>query len=89
MSGDIGAICQKVQISAVPDACNREVHDAQLIVDALWNRAPGLGVLKFSLVDDLDSSINIRPVVRYGNSPMIPVVGDWAGDGIDPQGIVR
>ncbi|WP_305783629.1 hypothetical protein [Symbioplanes lichenis] len=34
--GDIGAICQKVQVSAVPDAYAREVHDAQLLVDALW-----------------------------------------------------
>ncbi|UBU08523.1 FG-GAP repeat domain-containing protein [Nonomuraea gerenzanensis] len=36
MSGDIGAICQKVQVSAVPDAYAKEVHDAQLLVDALW-----------------------------------------------------
>ncbi|WP_283137938.1 hypothetical protein, partial [Rhizohabitans arisaemae] len=40
MSGDIGAICQTVQVSAVPDAYAREVHDAQLLVDALWNSAP-------------------------------------------------
>ncbi|WP_433512172.1 FG-GAP repeat domain-containing protein [Nonomuraea sp. CA-143628] len=37
MSGDIGAICQKVQVSAVPDAYAKEVHDAQLLVDALWD----------------------------------------------------
>ncbi|GAA3627429.1 hypothetical protein GCM10022419_135930 [Nonomuraea rosea] len=37
MSGDIGAICQKVQVSAVPDAYAKEVHDAQLLVDALWS----------------------------------------------------
>ncbi|MEU8385302.1 CHAP domain-containing protein, partial [Streptosporangium sp. NPDC048865] len=30
------------------------------------------GVLEFSLADDLNSSTNIRPVVRYGNSPMVP-----------------
>jgi hypothetical protein len=36
MSGDIGAICQRVQVSAFPDAYQHEVHDAQLIVDALW-----------------------------------------------------
>ncbi|MEW9553359.1 FG-GAP repeat domain-containing protein [Nonomuraea sp. NPDC050783] len=39
MSGDIGAICQKVQVSAVPDAYGKEVHDAQLLVDALWDGA--------------------------------------------------
>ncbi|MEJ3751041.1 VCBS repeat-containing protein, partial [Actinomycetes bacterium KLBMP 9797] len=37
MTGDIGAICQAVQVSAVPDAYGHEVHDAGLIVDALWN----------------------------------------------------
>ncbi|WP_204069963.1 hypothetical protein, partial [Planobispora siamensis] len=43
MSGDIGAICQKVQVSALPNAYAREVHDAQLLVDALWNGSPNLG----------------------------------------------
>jgi hypothetical protein len=36
MSGDIGSICQAVQVSAVPDAYDHEVHDAGLLVDALW-----------------------------------------------------
>ncbi|RCG27879.1 VCBS repeat-containing protein [Sphaerisporangium album] len=40
MSGDIGTICQTVQVSAVPDAYGREVHDAQLLVDALWTAEP-------------------------------------------------
>jgi hypothetical protein len=35
MSGDIGRICQRVQVSAVPGAYTPEAHDAQLIVDAL------------------------------------------------------
>jgi hypothetical protein len=39
MSGDIGRICQRVQISAVPGAYAPEVHDAELIVAALWRRA--------------------------------------------------
>ncbi|WP_204070798.1 hypothetical protein, partial [Sphaerisporangium krabiense] len=52
MSGDIGAICQKVQVSAVPDAYGREVHDAQLLVDALWSGSADLGVLDFYLSDD-------------------------------------
>lgn len=34
-TGDIGAICQRVQVSAFPDAYGREVHDAQLLVSAL------------------------------------------------------
>ncbi|WP_218041823.1 hypothetical protein, partial [Acrocarpospora macrocephala] len=40
MSGDIGSICQTVQVSAVPDAYAKEVHDAQLLVDALWTMEP-------------------------------------------------
>ena len=42
MSGDIGAICQKVQVSAVPDAYDHEVHDATLLVDALWTTSRGV-----------------------------------------------
>ncbi|WP_344057048.1 hypothetical protein, partial [Sphaerisporangium rubeum] len=55
MSGDIGAICQRVQVSAVPDAYGREVHDAQLLVDALWNNTGDYGVLDFYLTDDQGS----------------------------------
>ncbi|WP_231956699.1 MULTISPECIES: VCBS repeat-containing protein [unclassified Actinoplanes] len=40
MGGDIGAICQRVQTSALPGAYAFEVHDAQLIVSALWAVAP-------------------------------------------------
>jgi hypothetical protein len=36
MSGDIGAICQAVQVSADPGAYDAEAADAQLIVSALW-----------------------------------------------------
>jgi hypothetical protein len=36
MTGDIGSICQAVQVSAVPDAYGYEVHDADLLVSALW-----------------------------------------------------
>ena len=37
MRGDIGAICQRIQVSAVPDAYGHEVHDAELIVNAVWS----------------------------------------------------
>ncbi|MEO3857989.1 hypothetical protein [Acrocarpospora sp. B8E8] len=83
MSGDIGAICQKVQVSAVPDAYGREVHDAQLLVNALWNGSADLGVLDFYLSDNQSSSAATRPVFSYGNSPMVPITGDWDGDGKD------
>ncbi|MFC4531966.1 CHAP domain-containing protein [Sphaerisporangium dianthi] len=41
------------------------------------------GVLDFTLSDDLASRTNTRPVIRYGNSPMVPIVGDWDGDGTE------
>ncbi|WIX90395.1 hypothetical protein [Amycolatopsis sp. DG1A-15b] len=83
MNGSIGPICQAVQVSAYPDAYGREVHDAELLVSALWSRSPDLGVFDFFLSDDPASSVSTRPVVHYGNSPMVPIVGDWNGDGLD------
>ncbi|HEY0498583.1 MAG TPA: hypothetical protein VGD48_22775 [Kutzneria sp.] len=35
-TGDIGQICDNVQISGNPSAYAPEVHDAQMLVDALW-----------------------------------------------------
>ncbi len=52
----------------------------QHIIDDL----PGdLGVLDFLLSDSVASHVNTRPVIHYGNSPMVPIVGDWDGDGKD------
>ncbi len=47
MSGDIGAICQAVQVSAFPDAYRSEVHDAQLLADALWGGGGGSGSSRY------------------------------------------
>ncbi|MEV4378437.1 M23 family metallopeptidase [Streptosporangium sp. NPDC049644] len=44
---------------------------------------PNLGVLDFYLSDNLTSGAHTQPVVSYGNSPMIPISGDWDGDGKD------
>ena len=40
LTGDIGQICQRVQGSAFPLAYAPEVHDAHLIVAALWAQKP-------------------------------------------------
>ncbi len=40
LSGDIGAICQRVQKSAFPAAYAREVHDAALILTKVWTAVP-------------------------------------------------
>ncbi|WP_405151881.1 hypothetical protein OG589_22125 [Sphaerisporangium sp. NBC_01403] len=42
-----------------------------------------LGVLEYYLSDSQGSSVATRPVIYYGNSPQIPIVGDWNGDGVD------
>ncbi|GAA0974832.1 hypothetical protein GCM10009555_031750 [Acrocarpospora macrocephala] len=42
-----------------------------------------LGVLDFYLSDNQSSSAATRPVFAYGNSPMVPITGDWDGDGKD------
>ncbi len=39
-SGDIGAICQTVQVSQFPDRYDQNVHDAQLLVDTVWSQQP-------------------------------------------------
>ncbi|SDZ34253.1 Repeat domain-containing protein [Amycolatopsis xylanica] len=36
-SAPIGEVCQAVQVSAFPDRYQVQVHDAQLIVDAVWS----------------------------------------------------
>ncbi|MEV7970929.1 GH25 family lysozyme [Sphaerisporangium sp. NPDC088356] len=42
-----------------------------------------LGVLEYYLSDSQGSSVATRPVIYYGSSPQIPIVGDWNGDGVD------
>lgn len=39
-TADIGTVCQTVQVSAYPDAYNREVYDAKLIAGVLWDSIP-------------------------------------------------
>ncbi|BEL10832.1 hypothetical protein Q0Z83_090230 [Actinoplanes sichuanensis] len=87
-SGDIGAICQKVQVSAVPDAYAREVHDARLIVDKLWPPSqppsseplPRIGVLitnGTALVKE--GSLSAGWVNEYSGVQQVVVDGDRVG----------
>jgi hypothetical protein len=39
--------------------------------------------LTFALSDDVTSTQHTRPAFAYGNRPMVPIVGDWDGDGTD------
>ncbi|MGW4639948.1 hypothetical protein ACWEN6_15535, partial [Sphaerisporangium sp. NPDC004334] len=88
LTAPIGEVCQAVQVSAYPDRYQPQAGDAKIIVDAIVaSQAPpdpvDYGVLDFTLSDSFDSNTNTRPVIRYGNSPMIPIIGDWDGDGVD------
>ncbi len=47
------------------------------------DQVPDLGVLEFYLSDSQTSSVATRPVISYGQSPMVPISGDWDGDGKD------
>ena len=38
-TADIATVCQAVQVSAFPDAYRRHVHDATIVVNAVWNLA--------------------------------------------------
>ncbi|MFC0529682.1 FG-GAP repeat domain-containing protein [Phytohabitans kaempferiae] len=71
MSGDIGRICQTVQVSAVPDAYGHEVHDAGLIVDALWEPArpedPQASVVRLG---DLTGDARSDVVAQYGSGEL-------------------
>ncbi|MET8145363.1 CHAP domain-containing protein [Sphaerisporangium sp. NPDC005288] len=61
-------------------------YSAPLGIDSTPDPEPepvDYGVLDFTLSDSFDSNTNTRPVIRYGNSPMIPIIGDWDGDGVD------
>ncbi|GHJ43599.1 hypothetical protein Cs7R123_09410 [Catellatospora sp. TT07R-123] len=62
-------------------AVNYSAFRYKNIIDDLGGA--NLGVLSFLESDSRTSHVNTRPVIAYGNSPMIPIAGDWDGDGID------
>ncbi|MFB9336624.1 hypothetical protein ACFFTT_27700, partial [Actinoplanes octamycinicus] len=74
MTGDIGAICQRVQVSAVPDAYGREVHDAQLLADALWS---GSGRTLTGRLADINGDGRVDLLARFpdGNLYVYPGTG--------------
>ncbi|WP_198171251.1 FG-GAP repeat domain-containing protein, partial [Actinoplanes awajinensis] len=74
MTGDIGAICQRVQVSAVPDAYAKEAHDAQLLVNALW--APSGSTLTGASADiNGDGHVDLLARFPDGNLYVYPGTG--------------
>ncbi|MFI5593373.1 hypothetical protein ACIA5G_50570 [Amycolatopsis sp. NPDC051758] len=75
--GNLGRNSDSEMRSYTPIRYNRIVEDGP----------PNLGVLDFLLSDDPASNVHTRAVINYGNSPMVPIVGDWDGNGTDtPSG---
>lgn len=95
MTGDIGRICQAVQVSAFPDAYNPEVHDAQIIVNALWASNAPLPVQVLATTGDGGLFHTIRQVNGawsggFGNveaeaGPIDDIATDAARTGNDMQ----
>lgn len=87
MSGDIGAISQRVQVSATPGAYAPEVPDAALIVGALWAQvaAPAPSAAKTSAstpTGPFQSTLATTGAELGGlDGPHALTLADWNGDG--------
>ncbi|MEO3859367.1 hypothetical protein [Acrocarpospora sp. B8E8] len=73
MSGDIGAICQAVQVSDYPSRYQPEVPDAQRVVDALWNGAGGGTTLRRVGIVKFDGTVLVKEgALNAGWKDMLP-----------------
>jgi hypothetical protein len=75
---EIGAVCQRVQVSAFPDRYATQVSDAKIIVDYLWSSA---GTNRYAVATDAGGRLEMFttgadgvPYFRYQVSPG----GDWS-----------
>jgi hypothetical protein len=79
----VGEVCQKVQVSALPDKYAVQVGDATKIVDAVWDRALGRPFDSFSgdaradLVVHTGTDVGIRTGVSAGgfDAGTVPTTG--------------
>jgi hypothetical protein len=92
----IGAVCQRVQVSAYPDRYAVQVSDAKIIVDHLW-RVPGRDSTGY--YSPVDGSFHLRNALSSGASDhawdtdlntavpnAVVLRGDWDGNGRDSTG---
>ncbi|MFL6127189.1 hypothetical protein, partial [Actinophytocola sp.] len=77
---EIGAVCQRVQVSAFPDRYASQVSDAKIIVDYLWSSSGGTH--RYAVAADADDRLEMFttgadgvPYFRYQASPG----GAWSG----------
>jgi hypothetical protein len=93
---EIGAVCQRVQVSAFPDRYATQVSDAKIIVDHLW-RSNGRDSVGY--YDPSDGSFHLTDAIGTASGSnyawdtgveTIPnakiLTGDWNGDGRDSVG---
>lgn len=87
----IGGICQRVQVSAFPDAYQVQASDgstiAYNILDALAGRAHRPGVFRPGANDWIFRGAGV--LADWGVPGDLPVAGDWDGDGVDQPGVFR
>ncbi|WP_430781833.1 FG-GAP repeat domain-containing protein [Actinoplanes sp. G11-F43] len=88
MTGDIGAICQKVQVSAYPLAYTPEVDDAALIVNALWPQPAGTTTAPPPAAEEETPTGPYQKALHAGGAELGAMPGrhevltaDWNGDG--------
>ncbi|MFF4645783.1 hypothetical protein [Streptomyces sp. NPDC001389] len=101
----IGVVCQKVQVSAFPDAYQPQAADAQRIVGALWSSLSTAGDLPVAGNWDggpagnvgvwRDGRFHLRnddgslAYVDWGQAGDLPVSANWDGAGPDNVGVFR
>lgn len=87
--------CLGSSATARPGAVEARVDDLGTWIRGITNpqRPPVVpapfvgGNITFHMTDVLGSFGETRPVAAFGNKPMIPLAGDWNGDGIDTPGV--
>ncbi|HWS38012.1 MAG TPA: VCBS repeat-containing protein [Actinoplanes sp.] len=94
MTGDIGAICQRVQVSAFPLAYTPEAHDAEVIAARLWGSPARTPDTSTATAADPAGPYQKALIVR--GAELGPLGGrhelaltDWNGDGRPDLTVVK
>jgi hypothetical protein len=81
----IGEVCQEVQVSALPDAYGHEVHNATVVVDALWTPPPPaqpdprIGIVRSGAAYVKEGPLGAQWKPEYTGVAQVVVAGDRIG----------
>jgi hypothetical protein len=84
-SAPIGDVCQEVQVSALPDAYAHEVHNATVVVDALWappppaDPDPRIGIVQSGAASVKEGPLGALWKPEYTGVSQVVVAGDRIG----------